>query len=103
MPKSQFVAQIESAKSMLMQKGNVIKLAITIPHTEQSWHAIAPYLGGYVTMDLSSMSREDFTAKVEGQKDLQFGDQTGSVAADESDEGLSYDNDGSLADLESTR
>lgn len=85
MPQAQFVAQVESAKSMLMQKGNVIKLAITIPHTEAHWHAIAPYLGGYVTLDLSSLSKDDFNAKVMGQKDLQFGDGAGGVEADDTE------------------
>jgi hypothetical protein len=82
MPKAQFVAQVESAKSMLMQKGNVIKLTITIPHTEAHWHAIAPFLGGYVTMEFAGMSKEDYTAKAQGQKDLQF-EGAGGIAADE--------------------
>jgi len=67
-------AQVETARSLLMQKGNVIKLQITVPHTQANWIALAPYLGGYVDLTLAKLSDEDYQAKINNQKSLDFGD-----------------------------
>ncbi len=70
----EFSGQVENARALLMQKGNVIKIAVTIPMTQENWSRLGPFIGGYAGVKFTPLSEPDYQASINNQKGLFEGD-----------------------------
>jgi hypothetical protein len=69
------LAHIEEVKPLIRQKGDLIKVTMTIPFSTESWSDLGPLIGESADVELTKVSKTDAAARNEGQGELPLDDE----------------------------
>jgi hypothetical protein len=69
------LAHVEEVKPLIRQKGDLIKVTMTLPFTTKDWTAFGPLIGESAEVELTKLTKNEAEARANGQGELPIDDE----------------------------